>query len=619
MSDARLKQLRLRGVLEPLDLHFALTLARLAPGTPESVLLAAALASRAVQQGHVCADLPSLAGTLLLDGEGQPCEPRLPALDEWLATLQASPLVADGVEGRAPRPLVLDARGRLYLYRYARYQQRLIESLRSRAHVIEDVDLECLRDGLGRLFPASSGADEQRRAAAVAVLRRLTIISGGPGTGKTHTVARILALLHEQRRARQGPPLRVKALAPTGKAAQRLVESMTAAVGGLACADEVRRATLVPASTIHRALGFQPRTPTRFRHDAESPLPADVVLVDEASMVDLALMAKLTQAVSPHARLILLGDKDQLASVEAGSILADIHGGGVRPVSVPMAEALRAVGLREVEAGAPHPGLGDGCLQLSRSRRYAETSGIGALARAVNAGDGAAALAALASATDLRLAPPVTGGIEADLKRDVLRAFSQLRAASPADRLALLARFKILCAHRRGLTGAETVNAQVEALLAAEGVVDLDGPWYDGRPILITANDPDLELFNGDVGVVCREGNAVPLAHFPTSSGQTRTLAPARLPPHETVFAMTVHKSQGSEFEHVALLLPEKPSAVLTRELIYTAVTRAKVRVDVYGSAEVLGDGVARRVQRASGLGDALWADSVPPERSLSR
>lgn len=602
-------------VLGAIDMQLALALQRLVPGTSSLVALSAALASRAVQQGHVCVDLHRVAGAALSPPEDEEAAgPVLPTFDAWQQALQGSALVATAIDEAQPRPLILDAHGRLYLYRYARYQHRLALALRGRAAAFESVDTALLSDGLQRLF--SANANEQKHAAAVAVLRGFSVISGGPGTGKTFTVARILALLQEQALATQGTPFRVKALAPTGKAAQRLAESMAGAVAALDVTPAVRDAVLTPTSTIHRALGYLPQTPTRFRHNESNPMPADVVLVDEASMVDLALMSKLLAAVPAQARLILLGDKDQLASVEAGSILADIYGDEAKAISAAMASRLREVGIdvppESVNEALP-PGLMDGCMSLTLSRRYAQDSGIGAVARAVNASDAPRALALAESSQDVRLLPPLANALPETLRNQLMQTFATIATASPQERLVMLSRFKVLCAHRRGPTGADWVNPQVENWLAAHDVIRPDQLWYDGRPILITANDPVLELYNGDVGVICLDRTTgVPLAHFAELAGQgegtTRTFAPARLPAHETVFAMTVHKSQGSEFDHVALLLPEKVSHVLTRELVYTAITRAKQKVDIYASAVVFTAAVERHVERASGLRDELRA-----------
>lgn len=611
MSVLDLQVLMRHDVLGAIDVHLARTLSRLVPRTPPLVSLAAALASRAVQQGHVCVDLGRVAGTALLSAE-QSDGPNviLPPLSSWVEQLLASPLVATTVDETNPKPLVLDGKGRLYLYRYARYQQRLAAALMARASQFEDVDLELLSDGLRRLFPAD-GPDEQKRAAAVASLRRFSVISGGPGTGKTYTVARILALLAEQSVERNGTALRVNAMAPTGKAAQRLMESLSKAAKDLEVSSDIRKVIVTPTSTIHRSLGFNPMTPTRFRHGEENPLPTDVVVVDEASMVDLALMSKLVDAVPAGARLILLGDKDQLASVEAGSILADIYGDGSATISHEMATRLLALGITSSRSNHA-AGINDGCMHLSRSRRYSEHSGIAAVACAVNEGDAASAITIAGVSADVRLFPATGAALPVSLERQILSSFFGLTDVGPTDRLAILSRFKILCAHRRGPGGSDLMNPLVEKLLAAHNIIRPDQLWYDGRPVLVTANDPVLDLYNGDVGVICIDSETkVPLAYFASVNDPegTRSFAPARLPAHETVFAMTVHKSQGSEFDHVALLMPDAVSQVLTRELVYTAITRAKKAVDIYSAPEVFAAAIMRHIERSSGLKDELHSD----------
>lgn len=417
----------------------------------------------------------------------------------------------------------------------------------------------------------------------MAAARHLAVISGGPGTGKTTTVASILALLIEQAHAR-GERLRVQLVAPTGKAAQRMGESLRERVSTLDAPPAVLDAIPREASTIHRALGYQPRTPTRFRHDRHNPLSVDVLLADEASMIDLALMTKLVEAVPEAGRVILLGDKDQLASVDAGAVLADLW-----------------------EA----PALSDCVARLNKSYRFREHSGIAALARAISAGDADRALHVLRGERDMpygevALLPEVTDATLPDeLALAATRGFGALfENVEPAERLRRLHHYRILCAHRRGPGGVGAVNAAVERLLRDEHVIRDRGLFYDGRPVIVTANDHQLGLFNGDVGVVCRHGTG----HRVYFSGHAapRAIPVGRLPPHETVFAMTVHKSQGSEVDRVALVLPPTPSPILTRELLYTAVTRARTHVDVFGSEAVLRHGVSREIARASGLTDRL-------------
>ncbi|HVU03652.1 MAG TPA: exodeoxyribonuclease V subunit alpha [Polyangiaceae bacterium] len=605
-----------RGVLSPIDGHFAALLGRLAPSSPPEVLLAAALASRAVQRGHVCADLEVLGGKPLLAEDDEPAPVAvIPPASVLRDALRSSPLVASSPDDDAPRPLVLAPSGKLYLYRYARYERALVEALRARAAVTERVDGPALRSGLDLLFGGEGASnDEQRRAALVAAMSRIAVVSGGPGTGKTYTVSRILALLLMQARALGKPPLRILLLAPTGKAAQRVGESIEKSVRDLPCDAPIRDSVPRKAATIHRALGYQPRTPTTYRHHRDNPLPADVVLVDEASMIDVALMAKLVLAVPEDARLVLLGDRDQLSSVEAGAILGDMYGDGAHPGYSPaFAKAVRgATGDELPVAPSAVPAIADRLVHFTRSRRFGDESDVGRLSRAIRDGDADGALAVLQNPGGAARIHPLDSArrLEPMLGSFVGPAYSGLVRGSPAERLAELGRFRILCAHRKGPFGVEAVNAFVERHLEARDRRDRSSPWYDGRPVMITANDYQLELWNGDLGVLARgpEDGAV-AAHFPgTDAGPLRTLPPTRLPAHETVYAMTVHKSQGSQMEHVVLLLPEELSPLLTRELVYTAVSRAEARVDIFAPEAVLRETLSRTVERASGLREALWS-----------
>jgi exodeoxyribonuclease V alpha subunit len=609
------------GAISTLDVHFAKALGRLVSENRDEVLVGAAMASRAVRQGHVCADLERLHdGPLVSPDEGAALPHlELPLASEFRALLAESDLVGSGVEDEPPRPLVL-VESRLYLHRYFRYERALIESLRARATTLPAVDEPVLRASIARLFgEASAGEGAKPRLAAVMVaLRGFAVVSGGPGTGKTHTVTKVLALLQEQARARGREFFRILLLAPTGKAAQRLGESVQKNVLGLDCDASVKAAIPREASTLHRALGFQPHTPTKFRHDAANPLPADLVLVDEASMVDIALMAKFVAAVPRDARLVLVGDKDQLASVEAGAILGDIYGNAEDTgdgYSAAFANTVeRVTGLRLRRSERVETGIQDCRIHLTVSRRYAPDSGIALLAGAVNSGDAKTALETFRTHDDVTLRPLDDGeALEGALGPALLGAFREITRLDPEGRLALLDRFRILCAHRKGRFGVVAVNSFVERYLQDHGSLVEREEWYDGRPLIITENDYQLDLFNGDIGVICRNGSTgkggTVEACFPgQEGGPVRRLPPARLPPHETVFAMTVHKSQGSEFDRVALLLPETESRLLTRELLYTGITRAKLRVDVFGSEAVFVGGIGRRIQRASGLGEGLWS-----------
>ncbi|HLK12801.1 MAG TPA: exodeoxyribonuclease V subunit alpha [Candidatus Binatia bacterium] len=613
----RLEALRAAGLAD-LDAHFARFVAHLAGSDAPELALAACLASRATASGHVCVDLAALAGGVVMPEEGVDAPADVtpvvaPGLDAWTAALRASPVV--GAPGEH-RPLVLDGRGRLYLHRYWAYERRLADDLLARAAVVEEVDERRLRADLVRLFgPAQEGeVDWQRIAAATAALRRLCVISGGPGTGKTSIVVRILALLAAQAHGR----LRAGLVAPTGKAAARLAEAVRAAKRREPLDPAARDAIPEDACTIHRLLG--PRSGSvAFRHDRANPLPLDVLVVDEASMVDLALMAKLVAALPPAARLVVLGDRDQLASVEAGAVLGDVCG-PAPGLSEACAARLAAV------TGAPVPAaaggtsaLGDSVVLLRRSWRFGAESGIGRLAAAVNRGDGAGALALLEEGgfSDVVWRPmTVATDVRPQLDERALEGFRPyldrvVAGADVGEAFAAFAAFRVLCAHRVGPAGAETVNHRLEARLRASVLGGGRGPWYAGRPVLVTQNDYELRLFNGDVGIVLPDPAArgALRVHFEAADGAVRRVPPARLPAHETAWAMTVHKSQGSEFDAVLLVLPTEPSRVLTRELIYTAVTRARRRVEVWGEAQTLRAAVERPLVRSSGLRDALWGE----------
>jgi len=614
--------LRARGLLSPLDVHFARAMGRIGGEARQDVLLAAAMASQQVSTGHVCLDLARLAAAPALydeDGELVAKDP-WPALDGWLGALRSSPLVG---EGSADTPLVLDDAGRLYLRRYWEHEAQLAERLRERAMQVEtSLDAAWLREALDCLFPPEGAAppgepDWQRMAALLAVQRRFCVISGGPGTGKTFTVVKILALLIEAASQRGMRPPRITLVAPTGKAAARLSESIRSAKGTLPCGDAVRAAIPEDAATIHRCLGSIGGSSTNFRHDARNPLVTDVVLVDEASMVDLALMSRLVAAVPSSARLILLGDQDQLASVEAGAVLGDICNTGVpRRYSRQLLQQVEQLTGDRWPLGAAAPeqtGIWDCIVQLTRSYRYGPRSGISVLARAVNAGNADLALGILECADfpDVtRVEPANGGGVGPSLRSAAVRGFgAYLNTAEPLPQLRALERFRILCAHRRGPTGVEDVNRQIEQALADAELIRLNSETYVGRPVMVTRNDYQLELFNGDVGIVAedpeRTGGRVVLFHGRADG--VRRLSPSRLPPHETVYAMSVHKSQGSEFDEVAVVLPAQASPVLSRELLYTAVTRARERVTIHASREMITQAIGHRVERASGLRERLW------------
>ncbi len=608
--------LREHGAVAGLDISFAGLMAKLSGAVDSKELfLAAALTSRSTRDGNVCLDLGRAEETIFPEGR-PPGVPRFPSAGKWAAGLRRTSVVGEPGDFT---PLVLDEHARLYLHRYRTYQDTLARWILDRAPQVARVpDLKNLQEALLRLFPSTGGRDDepdwQKTAACAAILRRFIVISGGPGTGKTTTVARILALLQETS-GREGPPLRIALAAPTGKAAARLGEAVRRTAAALVDSGVAAPSMPAEASTIHRLLGTIPGSPY-FRHNAERTLPIDVLVVDEASMVDLALMSKLVQAVPHNARLILVGDRDQLASVEAGAVLGDICGrdqypgfsSGFRPLLE------KGTGQLIPEPEAPDDGspIQDSIVVLRKSYRFDPGSGLGGISRLVNQGDAEAAVSLLrdGSFEDIRWSPlPDRSELGPALRQYAGEFLSKItQEIDPARALQALERFRILCALREGPYGARHVNRIVERSLASEGLIHPSGPMYAGRPILVVRNNYELQLFNGDVGIILPQDQEGELcACFPGPAGGIRSVHPMRLPEHETAFAMTVHKSQGSEFDRVLLILGDRPSPVLTRELVYTAVTRARDFVEIWTPETVLRAAVSRRIQRSSGLEEALW------------
>jgi len=609
------------GVLAPADVHVATRLGRLAQIDDEAVRLAIALAVRGPRLGHVCVDLATIAGTVAPDVEdgGDIAALPWPPPQTWVAAAAACALVAVGdAPHDADRPLRLVGTT-LYLDRYWREERRVAADLEALARPAGDVDAAALAAGVARLFAGQTDG-RQALAAACAVLRGLAVIAGGPGTGKTTTVARVVALLLEQAEAAGTPPPLVALAAPTGKAAARLQEAVREAAGELPTTAAVRERLLaLEASTLHRLLGWRPGSTSRFRHDRANRLPHDLVIVDETSMLSLSLMARLVEAVRPAARLVLVGDPGQLTSIEAGVVLGDVVGpapDGLRMSAQQRARLRRATGHDVVAADAPaQAAVADGIVVLRRVHRYG--GAIARLAEAIRRGDADAAVAALAAApqeiawSDADAATPDGAGAIAALRAALVDAATAVidaaRAGDAPLALARLRAFRLLCAHRRGPHGVATWTAQIEGWLAHD--VDRPEPagaWYPGRPLLVTENDHGLRLYNGDTGVVVSAGDGRVAAAFDRAGGPV-LLPPGRLATVETAYAMTVHKSQGSQFGTAGVLLPPPASPILTRELLYTAVTRARARLVLVGTEAAVRAAIARPAARASGLRERLW------------
>ncbi|AMS14442.1 exodeoxyribonuclease V subunit alpha [Pseudomonas chlororaphis] len=651
-----------RGWLRALDKAFVGFLHELEPQGDPLVLMAAALTSHQLGHGHVCLDLfetlkePDFALSLPPEGDLQSTAAVLPSqvlatLDgaHWCKALAASRLVAlaaDQSEQARQRPLVLSGK-RLYLRRYWAYERRIDNALRQRLAVQEETPAD-LAERLGGLFGAAKAAgpvDWQKLACALATRGAFSIITGGPGTGKTTTVVRLLALLQAPA-VEAGKPLRIRLAAPTGKAAARLTESISLQVRSLSVDDSVREKIPSDVTTVHRLLGNRPGT-RHFRHHAGNRLPLDVLVVDEASMIDLEMMANLLDALPVHARLVLLGDKDQLASVEAGAVLGDLcrdaEAGWYSPQTRSWLEAvsgeqLADSGLQEDSAGV-HP-LAQQVVMLRHSRRFGEGSGIGQLARWVNQQQAEEARRLLAARSHADLyGLSLKGEQDRALERLLLEGhgdgpqgyrhyLSLLRGQRPPadtaledprwtawarDVLLAFDQFQLLCAVRKGPWGVEGLNQRITAALFKARLIESDQQWYEGRPVLMTRNDYGLGLMNGDIGIALKlpehegtqDGRQVLRVAFPRNDGQggVRFVLPSRLNDVETVYAMTVHKSQGSEFAHTALILPEALNPVLTKELIYTGITRAKDWFSlIEPRAGVFEEAVRRKVKRLSGL-----------------
>jgi len=607
--------------LSDIDVHFAKFVTSFDKSDNPDIFLAAAFVSRATGDGDGYLDLNSIARKpILLDINGED-RFKIPKLSEWLKTLSQSQVV-----GRPGEfcPMILDEKNRLYLYRYWDYENRLSSTIKSRIKEdIQGIDRSILKDSLIRLFP-NNGTDEfnwHKVAGVIAAFKKFCVITGGPGTGKTFTTAKILALLLELSRKDK---LSILIAAPTGKAAARIGESIKAAKKTLNCSDDIIDAIPSETYTIHRMLKTIPGSPY-FYHNAENPLTADIVVVDEVSMVDLALMSKLLSAVKNDARIILIGDRDQLASVEAGFVMSDIcDRDNVHLFSEYFYKQFEKLTRCKMEVPSKklkdNPGLYDCMVVLKKSYRFTDTSGIGECSRAVNNGKFDETFSTFKSNPDQIDWKKISGpnDLSMALSKEVINGYSDyLNCHDPHRVLELFNRFRILCAVKFGALGVIEINRLTEEILNRNGFIELDNlstyPWYRGRPVLITRNDYNLELFNGDIGITMPEPDSKSkdlYVYFSGVAGKPRRFFPHRLPEHETAYAMTVHKSQGSEFEMVLLILPNQDYPVLTRELLYTGITRAKNHISIWGREEIIKSTILRKIKRNSGLKDALWEET---------
>lgn len=605
----KLQQAVRQGLIRHIDYYFSRYLYEMDGREDETLALLAALSSAAVGEGHVCLQLSAVAGSSLGNIDGSGWQLRIPSFEYLVESLTASRVVGD-VDAQAP--LILDSSERLYLGRYWCFEQQVATALRTRARMfpIKIHEQEHLAASLQQLFPSSTGETNwQRVAAAVSLSRRFSVISGGPGTGKTHTVTAILALALEQA---QGKRLNVALAAPTGKAAARLSESIRLAKPALHCEEELKAQIPEQAQTIHRLIGIRPGK-AQPRHHADNPLHLDLLVVDEASMIDLPLMARLLQALPEDTRLLLLGDKDQLASVEAGSVFADITGATPgESYSEMLMDQLNALDAKpETLLMSEHEGVRDSVALLRKSYRFDSDAGIGALARAINCGDVVSAKTVLEQQAGVSIHSPTSAERNSVLTHQVADSYAQcLSQIGPREAMAQFDTFRVLCALRGGPAGVEHVNGAVEQNLRSRGLITTQKEHYKGRPIMVSRNDYNLGLFNGDIGILWPddEVSGELRAWFLMPDNTMKRVLPSRLPEHETAYAMTVHKSQGSEFEKLLLILPDEYNELLTRELLYTAVTRARKEVEIWASTEIVERSIKTKLKRASGLADKLYS-----------
>ena len=582
---------------EAIDIQFASFLERLAGSHDPVLQSAAALVSLRTREGHTCVELDSgLDQGLFLD----PDCPSDPA--RWMDALTRSPVVGGPGDYR---PLIIDRAGRLYLHRYYQDQALVAEKIRAWSQPDPAYDnMARLAKELDRLFlpMADSGTDWQKVAAATAVLRKFTVISGGPGTGKTTIAARIIHLMLTL--AVSKPPT-IAITAPTGKAAARLLESLGKELERLGVPPGLEEAIPSGAKTIHRLMGARLNS-NQFVHNAHNPLHADVLIVDEASMVELSLMARLMEALPDHAKLILLGDKDQLASVGPGSVMGDICSGpGAGFFSPEWSRTIVQASGQKVRTGNSLPPIADSIVHLEKNYRFSRDSGIGELARCVVEGNVSDAVESLDQGNEITYIPVVNPRELSVLVEDPLQEgfLPFMTAEDPAGALDAFGGFRVLCGVRQGPWGVNAANSQVEAIFVNHGQIRTrDFPWYEKRPVVVNRNDAEMNLFNGDHGIHM-DGQVI----FPGIQGELRHYARSMLPAHDTAFAMTVHKSQGSEFQSVLLILPHENSPVLTRELLYTAITRTRSGLRIVGSLQSFKRAVLNPTRRPSGLQDALW------------
>ncbi|WP_392553176.1 exodeoxyribonuclease V subunit alpha [Orbus wheelerorum] len=623
---ALLDKLKSSGLIVPLDFHLALFFSRRAnltdPLAQARFAFLVVWLSVEVRAGHVCINLDDITQVNLEYRFGFERINNLyadlgnPKLTDWLSTchLVGQNMVSDG---EMLSPFVLN-KHRFYFQRMWQYEKQVANYFNHTICLNKPTSLAIKE--LDILFPAnyaSAEIDWQKVATASAITQQVAIISGGPGTGKTTTISKILATLVAVHRQQFQSDLRIVAAAPTGKAAARLTESLSAAVATLPIDDSIKERIPIEAVTLHRLLGARIDS-NKFLYHKDNPLSVDILLIDEASMVDLPMMSSIIAALPKHARLILLGDKEQLSSVEAGAVFGDLcellaHGYSHQHTLI-----IKQLTGYQLDATNNHPSIADSICLLQKSYRFASQSGIGILANLIKIGDSQEVIRLLThhQYQDIYFYNMTTSEqYEQAIESCVSHYQSYLHTITPSLLdveiiLSSFAKFRLLCALRDGPFGVQGLNKLIENLLLEKGSISRrkQDAWYIGRPVMILKNSFSLGLFNGDIGITlpaADDSNKLKV-YFLLPNGEIKAVSPFRLPEHETAYAMTIHKSQGSEFEHVAVILPNQHSPLLTRSLLYTAVTRAKQTISLYSSKTILEKTISSKINRQSGLADLL-------------
>jgi len=599
------------GCFDDIDIHMADFLSSISGERSPSFYLICSFLSNRLSSGDLCLFLDEIAekplSSFFEDNEIDISKIIFPSLDEIINLLKRNGIA--GGEGDY-LPLILDSKKRLYFHKYYSYENLLSESINGLLNnKILPPNISDVKETFVLLFPRpqSPEVDWQSVAAYSALSGGITVVSGGPGTGKTSTVVKILALIAESK-IKRGEGVSISLSAPTGKAAARLREAVNSAITDLPVSAETKKLIPTETFTIHRLLGSV-NDSHKFKHNKENPLIHDVVVVDECSMVDIVLMLRLVQALKPGAQLILLGDKYQLSSVEGGAVFSDVCGSAEGIYSkdfIDLGNKFFNINIRANSSSGPISRMNDALIMLNKSYRFGSKSGIGVLAEFIKKGDLSGVFEILEDTRypDIKFIDTPSLKELGDIYRETILTNIKDNNVSTTDKIfSLINNLTILTATKRGKFGADGMNSMAEEILYRLGIIEPVERFYHGRPVMILRNDYALSLFNGDMGIASNMNEVL----FKEADENLRAIHPSRLPEHETAYATTIHKSQGSEFNNVLIVLPDKWNMAMTRELLYTAVTRAKEGVMIAADRDIIKEMVLTPTKRMSGLKDKLW------------